>query len=129
MNQLFENKENLCPWPKVCSTPYQIEEFKRQSGKKILTIFGYVIPRYENELGIINKLQQILKEKYPPEEYILNIPPLGSGIGIIFKMVKRESYQTTGIISSKVYLERDPMYSGYPIECDKVFIVQTISIS
>lgn len=125
---LFHQKLN--PWPKETSTKEQILRFKHFKGKKVVTIFGYASASYEQFSAAINAAWTVLHEKFPPSEWIVNLPGSAVGIGNFYSMAQAKGYETMGIISTHVLEVNDKKnpsqlkYPGYPDECENLFLVK-----
>lgn len=122
--------QQLNPWPAECSTKEQIIAFKKMTGKKVVTIFGYASSSYEKINAAINAVWTVLHEQFPPTEWIVNLQGCATGIGNFYAMAQAKGYETMGIVSTLVLETKDPQnsnklfYPGYPTECDHIFLIK-----
>ena len=82
------------------ATPEEIRAFFTGKGMTVLTFLGYSGAEYENKAMMLEQATRILS-KFDPKKTIVNIGATPEGIGAVYETAKRESFLTTGIVSTQ----------------------------
>lgn len=104
----------------------QIGNLKKESGKKVYTIFGYSALGYENLEELKNKVKEELSQ-ISPGEYIINIGATEDGIGCANEIAKKMGFETIGVVSTlglaysgkfsefveKIFIVNDELWGGF----------------
>lgn len=77
-----------------------IEAFKRETGRRVLTLAGYTGAGYEDPAAMLAAAARIL-DAASPQDVVINIGATAAGIGAVYALARQRGFITMGIVSSQ----------------------------
>ncbi len=102
----------------VTTAQEAIQQFKEWfPDKKVLTFVGFSGKGYQDFEGVKTEATEVLNQ-HPASEWVVNIGGTQDGIGGLYPLLRDLGYNTTGIVSQQVVVERDnpenPLIEEFP---------------